>query len=217
MFSTLLMTSALVLQAASASTVLDLIAGESRLSTLASALKASGLDATLEGAGPWTVFAPVDDAFSTSPWHDYRVKYLLDPSHKSALISLLKYHVVSGTVTSGQLTDGDRLKTVEGQDLSVHVDGTGTVAIDDVTCSVSRVTATDFRFLPPTPPPTFFLISSRPPDNSLTATHLPASLLHPHLTHAYLTRPKYTKSAAIQTADLKASNGVVHVISAAFT
>ena len=72
MFSTLLMTSALVLQAASASTVLDLIAGESRLSTLASALKASGLDATLEGAGPWTVFAPVDDAFSTSPWHDYR-------------------------------------------------------------------------------------------------------------------------------------------------
>jgi len=93
--------------------------------TLAAAVKAAGLTETLQGNGPFTVFAPTDAAFEAI---QSEVDKLLKPENKSNLSKILTYHVVSGKTMAADLKDGQELTTVEGSKLKVTVtDGMVTV------------------------------------------------------------------------------------------
>jgi uncharacterized surface protein with fasciclin (FAS1) repeats len=90
--------------------------------TLVAAVKAAGLVETLEGKGPFTVFAPTNTAFGKLPAGT--VDTLVKPESKATLTKILTYHVVPGRLEASSLTDGKKLKTVEGEELSVkHRDG----------------------------------------------------------------------------------------------
>jgi len=89
--------------------------------TLVAAVKAAGLVGTLEGKGPFTVFAPTNAAFGKLPAGT--VDTLVKPENKATLTKILTYHVVSGKLEASDLTDGKTLKTVEGEQLSVKRDG----------------------------------------------------------------------------------------------
>lgn len=103
--------------------------------TLAAALDAAGLTSTLEGPGPFTVFAPTDDAFAKLPAGT--VQNLLKPENKAQLAAILTYHVVPGKLMAADVVKSTELKTVEGQPLEVK-NKAGAVMIDD-----AKVTATD--------------------------------------------------------------------------
>lgn len=96
--------------------------------TLATALKAAGLDDTLKGKGPFTVFAPTDEAFSKLPAGT--VESLLKPENKEKLRAILLYHVVPGDVTAAKVVKLSSAKTVNGQDLKLKVND-GTVMVND--------------------------------------------------------------------------------------
>src|SRR5476651_1588305 len=90
--------------------------------TLVAAVKAAGLVETLQGKGPFTVFAPTNAAFGKLPAGT--VDNLVKPENKAALTKILTYHVVAGKLEASDLTDGKKLKTVEGEELTVkHQDG----------------------------------------------------------------------------------------------
>ena len=90
--------------------------------TLVAAVKAAGLVETLEGRGPFTVFAPTNTAFGKLPAGT--VDTLVKPESKATLTKILTYHVVPGRLEASSLTDGKKLKTVEGEELTVkHQDG----------------------------------------------------------------------------------------------
>jgi uncharacterized surface protein with fasciclin (FAS1) repeats len=86
-------------------------------STLATALKAAGLVDALKGPGPFTVFAPTDDAFKKLP--KGTLDSLLKPENKDKLTAILTYHVVSGNVTSAQVVKLTSAKTLNGQSVSI--------------------------------------------------------------------------------------------------
>ncbi len=88
--------------------------------TLAAAVTAADLIKTLEGTGPFTVFAPTDAAFAAI---QKDVDNLLKPENKAKLAKILTYHVVSGKHMAAQLKDGSELTTVEGEKLKVSVSG----------------------------------------------------------------------------------------------
>ncbi len=85
--------------------------------TLVAAVKAAGLVDTLEGKGPFTVFAPTNAAFGKLPTGT--VDTLVKPENKATLTKILTYHVVPGKLEASDLTDGRKLKTVEGEELTV--------------------------------------------------------------------------------------------------
>ena len=85
--------------------------------TLVAAVKAAGLVETLEGKGPFTVFAPTNAAFGKLPAGT--VDTLVKPENKATLTKILTYHVVAGKLDASDLTDGKKLKTVEGEELTV--------------------------------------------------------------------------------------------------
>ncbi len=94
--------------------------------TLVAAVKAAGLVETLSGTGPFTVFAPVDSAFAALPAGT--VETLVKPENKAQLTGILTYHVVAGKVMSSDLSDGMTAKTVNGQEITIHItDGKVTV------------------------------------------------------------------------------------------
>jgi uncharacterized surface protein with fasciclin (FAS1) repeats len=106
--------------------------------TLVAAVQAAGLVETLKGEGPFTVFAPTDDAFAALP--EGTVEMLLKPENKDKLIAILTYHVVGGSVTSSDVVKLDSAPTVQGQsvtiavkDGSVMIDGAKVVAADIMT------------------------------------------------------------------------------------
>ncbi|MDZ4808302.1 MAG: fasciclin domain-containing protein [Bacteroidota bacterium] len=104
--------------------------------TLAAAVKAAGLIETLQGKGPFTVFAPTDAAFAAI---QSDVDNLLKPENKEKLAKILTYHVISGKMEASDLEDGQELTTVEGGKLTVMVkDG-------EVTVGNARVTAADIE------------------------------------------------------------------------
>ena len=96
--------------------------------TLVAAVKAAGLVETLEGKGPFTVFAPTNAAFGKLPAGT--VDTLVKPENKATLTKILTYHVVAGRFDAGDLTDGKKLKTVEGEELTVKKDDGKTWIID---------------------------------------------------------------------------------------
>jgi uncharacterized surface protein with fasciclin (FAS1) repeats len=116
--------------------------------TLVAAVKAAGLVPTLESAGPFTVFAPTNEAFSALPAG--MLDTLLKPENKAKLQSILTYHVVSGDYDTARLKqmikDGDgsaTLKTVEGGTLTLMMNGSGNISIKDGKGSVATITIAD--------------------------------------------------------------------------
>jgi len=105
--------------------------------TLVAAVKAAGLVDTLEGNGPFTVFAPTNTAFGKLPAGT--VDSLVKPENKATLTKILTYHVVPGRLAASDLTDGKTLKTVEGETLTVKKDG-GKIWIVDAKGGSSMVT-----------------------------------------------------------------------------
>lgn len=96
--------------------------------TLVSAVKAAGLVETLQGSGPFTVFAPTDEAFAKLPAGT--VENLLKPENKSKLVAVLTYHVVPGKVMSNDIAGKKTtVKSVEGSELKV--DATSGVKVDN--------------------------------------------------------------------------------------
>jgi uncharacterized surface protein with fasciclin (FAS1) repeats len=89
--------------------------------TLVAAVKAAGLVETLEGKGPFTVFAPTNAAFGKLPAGT--VESLVKPENKGTLTKILTYHVVPGKLAASDLKDGMKLKTAEGEELSVKHQG----------------------------------------------------------------------------------------------
>lgn len=106
-------------------------------STLVSAVKAADLVATLQGPGPYTVFAPTNAAFDKLP--DGTVNTLLMPANKAKLSTILTYHVVPGRLMAADLKDGQVLTTVEGENLTVHRNG-DMVMIHDAKGGMANVT-----------------------------------------------------------------------------
>src|SRR3954466_545714 len=96
--------------------------------TLVAAVKAAGLVDTLEGKGPFTVFAPTNSAFGKLPAGT--VENLVKPENKATLSKILTYHVVPGKLEASDLTDGKKLKTVEGEQLTVRKSGDKVTIID---------------------------------------------------------------------------------------
>jgi uncharacterized surface protein with fasciclin (FAS1) repeats len=105
--------------------------------TLVAAVKAAGLVDTLEGKGPFTVFAPTNAAFGKLPAGT--VDTLVKPENKATLTKILTYHVVAGKLEASDLTDGKKLKTVQGEELTVKRSG-DTVMIIDAKGGSSTVT-----------------------------------------------------------------------------
>ena len=118
-------------------TVVDIIVGSDEHGTLATAVTAAGLVETLQGAGPFTVFAPTDAAFAALP--DGTLEALLDDA-EGALTDILLYHVVSGKAMSADLSDGQEIETVFGADIVVTINEDG-VFINDAQVTVADLEA----------------------------------------------------------------------------
>jgi uncharacterized surface protein with fasciclin (FAS1) repeats len=121
-------------------------------STLVQAVTAAGLVETLQGAGPFTVFAPTDDAFAALP--SGLLDKLLLEENRDVLVAILTYHVVAGKVTSAEVASG-AAPTVEGSNIELTV-GNGikvngaTVVLADVESSNGVIHVIDQVLLPPT-------------------------------------------------------------------
>lgn len=89
------------------------------LSTLVAAVKAAALVETLQGTGPYTVLAPTNEAFKKLP--EGTLDTLLKPENKAQLASILTYHVIQGSVKAKDLTNGQKVKTVNAQELTVEL------------------------------------------------------------------------------------------------
>lgn len=105
--------------------------------TLVAAVKAAGLVETLQGAGPFTVFAPTDEAFAKLP--KGTVEDLLKPENKEKLVAILTYHVVPGKVTAADVKTM-KAKTVNGKELSLKV-ADGKVSVDNASVLKADVMA----------------------------------------------------------------------------
>ena len=117
--------------------IVDTAIDAGTFTTLVAAVEAADLVETLKGEGPFTVFAPTDEAFAALP--EGTVEGLLaDPE---ALAEILTYHVVPGTVMAADLTDGMTAATVEGQDVTFTVGDT--VMVNDATVTTPDIMATN--------------------------------------------------------------------------
>lgn len=120
--------------------IVDTAVGAGQFKTLAAALKAADLVATLKGPGPFTVFAPTDEAFAKLPAGT--VENLLKPENKAKLTAILTYHVVPGAVKAEQVTKLDQAKTVNGAMVKVTTKG-GKVTINDATVVKADIPASN--------------------------------------------------------------------------
>jgi uncharacterized surface protein with fasciclin (FAS1) repeats len=108
-----------VMAPAPAKDIVDVAIGSTDHTTLVAAVTAAGLVETLKGAGPFTVFAPTNAAFAALPAGT--VDGLLKPESKDALTKILTYHVVAGAVKAADLKDGQKVKTLQGEELTVSI------------------------------------------------------------------------------------------------
>lgn len=125
---------AIAADAAAPQTVVGIAAGNADFSTLVTAVKAAGLAETLSGEGPFTVFAPTNEAFAKLPAGT--VETLLKPENKAKLAGILTYHVVAAKVLAADVKTG-KVKTVQGTELDVQVSDSG------VTVDGAKVVKTD--------------------------------------------------------------------------
>ncbi len=115
--------------------IVDTAVAAGQFKTLASAIQAAGLVDTLKGDGPFTVFAPTDEAFAKLPAGT--VESLLKPENKDQLVAILTYHVVPGKVEAAEVVTMDEAKTVNGKMVDITVKG-DTAMVND-----AKVTKTD--------------------------------------------------------------------------
>ncbi len=125
----------------SAPTIAEIVAGNDDFSTLLAAVGAADLTGTLSGDGPFTVFAPTDEAFAALPAGT--LDSLLEPENKDQLAAILTYHVVPAEVMAADVTAGE-VTTVNGASFTVSLDD-GEVLITDGQGDRSKVTATDIE------------------------------------------------------------------------
>ncbi|MEY3175933.1 MAG: hypothetical protein RLZZ436_3847 [Planctomycetota bacterium] len=135
--------------------IVDTAVGAGKFNTLVAAVKAAGLVETLKGEGPFTVFAPTDEAFAKLP--KGTVEDLLKPENKEKLVAILTYHVVPGKVMAADVVKLKSAKTVQGQEVAIAVNG-GAVTVDgarvvktDIGCSNGVIHVIDSVILPKAP------------------------------------------------------------------
>ena len=119
--------------------------------TLVAAVKAAGLAETLSGTGPFTVFAPTDEAFKNLPAGT--VEMLLKPENKAKLVSVLTYHVVSGKANAAAVTGQKEWKTVEGTNVEISTTegakiNNANITKTDIECSNGIIHVIDAVILP---------------------------------------------------------------------
>jgi uncharacterized surface protein with fasciclin (FAS1) repeats len=127
-------------EAASAQTIVDIALATPQLSTLVAAVQAAGLVETLQGQGPFTVLAPSDDAFAAAlAALNLTAEQLLA---REDLADILTYHVISGSVLSSDLTNGQVVTTLQGGTLTVDITDAGVFFVD-ANGGRAQVTAAD--------------------------------------------------------------------------
>jgi len=119
--------------------IVAVASGAGSFNTLVTAVKAAGLVETLQGKGPFTVFAPTDEAFAKLPAGT--VENLLKPENKEKLVAILTYHVLPGKVMAADVKTM-KAKTVNGQELSIKVAG-GKVTVDNANVIKTDVAASN--------------------------------------------------------------------------
>jgi len=132
--------------------IVDTAVAAGDFKTLAAALQAAGLVDTLKGSGPFTVFAPTDEAFAKLP--PGTVQDLLKPENHDKLVAILTYHVVPGKVMAKDVVKLHEAKTVNGKDVKIMTEG-GKVMVDnadvtktDIVCSNGVIHVIDSVILP---------------------------------------------------------------------
>jgi uncharacterized surface protein with fasciclin (FAS1) repeats len=120
--------------------IVDTASSAGSFSTLVTALQAADLVDTLKGDGPFTVFAPTDEAFAKLP--EGTLTDLLKPENKAKLQAILTYHVVPGKIMAVDVVKVDSAKTVNGQSLKVSANN-GTVMIDEAKVTMADVGASN--------------------------------------------------------------------------
>jgi len=108
--------------------------------TLVAAVQAAGLVDVLKGDGPFTVFAPTDEAFAALP--EGTVENLLKPENRDQLVAILTYHVVPGRVAAADVVKLNEAKTVQGQSVAIQVTD-GTVMVDEATVVTTDIEASN--------------------------------------------------------------------------
>ena len=138
----MLMTGALALAVVLPASAADIVdtAIAAKFQTLVAAVKAAGLVETLKGPGPFTVFAPTDEAFAKLPAG--ALEDLLKPENKAKLQSILTYHVVPGRVMAKDVVKLDSAKTVEGEDITIKT-ANGKVMVDNANVVKTDVQASN--------------------------------------------------------------------------
>jgi uncharacterized surface protein with fasciclin (FAS1) repeats len=123
-------------------TIVEIAAGNENFSTLVAGVQAAGLAEALSGEGPFTVFAPVNDAFAALPAGT--VDTLLMEENKDQLTSILTYHVVPGEYLAAETPAGEyELETLQGETVTVVVGEDGTVTVDGATVVIADVDASN--------------------------------------------------------------------------
>jgi len=134
----------------SAADIVDTAVAAGNFQTLVSAVEAAGLVDTLKGEGPFTVFAPTDEAFAKIPQE--QLESLL--ANKTQLTAVLTYHVIAGKVMSTDLTDDMAVATVQGDNVTINLDEDGVMVNDakvvqaDIECINGVVHAIDTVLMP---------------------------------------------------------------------
>ena len=133
-------------------TIVENAVASEDFSTLVAAIKAAGLVDVLSGTGPFTVFAPTNEAFKKLP--EGALADLLKPENKDKLVAVLKYHVVSGKVMAKDVVKLNKAKTVQGSEVKIKVAG-GNVTVDnakvvktDIACNNGVIHVIDTVILP---------------------------------------------------------------------
>lgn len=121
-------------------TIVDIAASDDRFSTLVAAVKAADLVDTLNSSGPFTVFAPTNDAFAALP--EGTLDTLLKPENKGKLTDILTYHVVSGEVPASAVVSLESAETVQGDTVDIKVSD-GTVMIDGAKVVITDIKASN--------------------------------------------------------------------------
>lgn len=134
-------------------TIVEVAAGSDDFKTLVAAVKAADLVETLSGKGPFTVFAPIDEAFGKLP--DGTLKELLKPENKKKLAAILTYHVVPGKVLAADVVKLKNAETAQGQKVRIRVVddkvkiNKANVVKTDIVCKNGVIHVIDAVILPP--------------------------------------------------------------------
>lgn len=159
--------------------ILDVVQGSDVHTQLAAVLGLSGLDAALSGEGPFTLFAPTDDAFAALP-AEVLESLVADPT--GALTDVLLFHAVSGVASSGALTDGGQFSNLAGNNLTTTINTEGVfingaqVTVADIFTNNGVVHVIDAVIVPPSPTTVVDVIVNSPDHTTLEAAVIAAEL-----------------------------------------